>query len=177
MTDIARIDFDAVIVNRGKGCRPAGTNDKKKKIYELASLVAKNEIIEIYGRNKRNAGKKRLPRGHLISIICNVKKRNILPDDFLITESCIQQRIKTKAFRVVSSSQVPLSPLHAYEMEFVQVIIQMTKMKDPLSLSESMHLINSMIAGIQAQTYLLTFKSKIHLEKTEVLVYCNGFKN
>jgi len=125
---------------------------KRKKSYELASLAAKNEMTEIYDKHKRKASKKRLPLRHLTSIICNVKKRNSFPDDVLITESCVQQRIKTKTLHVVASNPEPLSPLHVYRMEFSQVIIQMARMRESLSPSESVHLINSMIAGTQAQT-------------------------
>jgi len=43
VTDIVLTDFDTVIESRAKGGRPAGTTDKRKKTYELASLAAKNE--------------------------------------------------------------------------------------------------------------------------------------
>ena len=89
VADITREDFDAGIANRVKGGRSAETTDKRKKSYELASLATKNVIPEIYDRNKRKTGKKQFLRGNLTSIICGVKKRNSLPDDVLITESCI----------------------------------------------------------------------------------------
>ena len=160
VTDITQADFDAIIANRAKGGRHAGTTDKRNKSYELASLAAKNEITERYARNKRKAGTNRLPRGHLTRIMRNVKKRNVLPDVVLITESYIWQRIKTNTLRVVAGNSGPLSPLHAYEMEFIQVILQMMRMRESLSPSEIMQLINSMIDGTQAQTDLITFKSK-----------------
>ena len=56
MPDIAHEEFDAIIVNRANGGRPTRTTDKRKKSHELASLAAKNEIAEIYDRNKRKAG-------------------------------------------------------------------------------------------------------------------------
>jgi len=118
----------------------------------LASLTTKNEITDIYDRNKRKAGKKKLHCGHLTIIIRNVKKRNALPDDILTTESCIQQRTKTKTLRVVTSKSGPISPLHTYEIEFLQVVIQIARIRESLSPSESVYLINNMIAGTQAQT-------------------------
>ena len=87
LADIARADFDTVIANRAKWGRPAGTTDKRKKSYELSSLAAKNEITEIYDRNKRKAGKKRFPHGHLTSIILDAKKRNALLDQIVIEDS------------------------------------------------------------------------------------------
>ena len=58
---------------------------------------------------------------------------------------------------MVDSNPCPLSTLHAYKMEFVQVVIQIAKMIESLSPSESVQLINSMIAGTQAQTDLIMF--------------------
>ena len=43
-------------------------------------------------------------------------------------------------------------------MEFVQVLIQMAKMRQSLSPSQGIRLINSMIDGIQAQLDLIKFK-------------------
>jgi len=57
---------------------------------------------------------------------------------------------------VLTSNPGPLSPLHAYNMEFVQAIIQMARMRESLSPLEKLHLINNMIAGTQAQTDLIT---------------------
>ena len=42
MTDIAQVDYDVIIANRAKGGSPAGTNDMRKKGYELDSFDIKN---------------------------------------------------------------------------------------------------------------------------------------
>ena len=79
---------------------------------------------------------------------------------------------------MVDSNPGLLSPLHAYEMKFVQAILQMARMRELLSPSESVHLINSMIAGTQAQTDLITFKSKNSFEEDRSVGvgYWNGLK-
>jgi len=102
----------------------------------------------------------------------------VLSDDVLITESCIRQRIKTKTLFIVATNPGPLAPLYAYEMEFVQVIIQMERTRESLSPSESGHLINIMIAGTQAQTNLITFKSKKSFveDRCVGIGYWNGLK-
>ena len=61
---------------------------------ELAVLAAKNEITEIFVKEMKASGKKRLPPGRLSAMISEVKKRNFLPDDSIILESGIRSQVK-----------------------------------------------------------------------------------
>ena len=147
-------------VVRLKGGRPAGTTQKKTKHLELAILAAKNEITEIFVKEKMSCGEKRLPPGKLLSIISEVKKRNCLPVDTIILESGIRSRVKKQRLLVLQSHPGTQSPMVEYEMEFVNVITQMARMRECLSPSEAISLINSMIEGTQAQDRLIEFKKK-----------------
>ena len=138
-------------VERKKGGRPSGTTDARKKNCEFAVTAAKNEICMLFDRDKRKAGKKRLPYGYLAGIIDRVKKCNGLGDDILISETCIRQRFKKARLFSSVGKTGPLSPLHSCEPEFVRVLIQMAKMRQSLIPSNSLALINSMIEGTQTQ--------------------------
>ena len=54
------------------------------KHNELAILAAKNEITEIFVKEKKASAKKRLPPGRLSAIISEVKKCNFVPDYSII---------------------------------------------------------------------------------------------
>ena len=130
------------------------------KHEELALLAAKNEITGIFVKEKKASGKKRLPPGRLSAIISEVKKRNFLPDDSIILESGIRSRVKNRRISVLQSHPGPQSPLIEYEMDFVKIITQMARMRECLSPSECVALINSMIDGTHAQKNLIEWKKK-----------------
>ena len=163
---------------RLKGGRPVKSTDKRKKDNELAIIASKNEIASIFAKEKKLSGKKRLPRGRLGRIIAEVKVRNNLLDDTIIKSSCIRSRVKKQRTSVLQSHPGTPSPLLAYEMEFVSVLIQMARMRESLSPTESMSLINDVIKGTQAQIDLVHWKKKHSYGDSDVLGvgYWNKFK-
>ena len=144
---------------RSKGGRPEGITDESKKNSEFAVIAAKNEISLTFTKDKKQAGKKRLARGHLKRLIADVKTRNGLGDDVHISEDCIRKRQKRGHLFIQSARRGPPSPLQAYESEFVQILVQMAKMRQPLSPSEAIAFINSTIDGTQIQSDLVAYKS------------------
>ena len=78
---------------------------------------------------------------------------------------------------VVCASPGPLSPLHDCEMEFVQVLIQMSKTTQSQSPTESL-LINSMIKGTNIQRDLISFKGNFSFgnDRAVGVGYWKGFK-
>ena len=150
----------AVTAPRIKGGRPSGTTDVNRKNSEMAIIAAKNEICLQFDEDKKRAGKKRLGRGYLTKLISRVKASNGLGADVDISEACVRQRYKKARLFLEDSKTGPISPLRACEMEFVQVLIQMAKMRQSLSPSQGICLINSMIDGTQTQQDLIEFKDK-----------------
>ena len=112
-----------------------------------------------FAKDKKQAGTKRLARGHLTRLIANVKTRNGLGDDVYISENCICKRQKKGKLFIETARRGPPSPLQAYKSEFVQIIVQMAKMRQPLSPSEVIAFINSTIAGTHIQADLVAYKS------------------
>ena len=119
-----------------------------------------------------------MPIGYLNRVICEVRESNGFPDDIVISEECVQQRSKKKSLFVVCASPETLSPLHDCEMEFLQVLIQMSKIRQSQSPTESLTLINSMIAGTKTQRDLILFKMKYSFGNTGAVGdgYWKGFK-
>ena len=124
------------------------------------------------------AGKKRLPVGALDNIIRDVTKRNALPEDS-ISKSCIKSRLKKgRTSHIIEAARGVASPLRKYELEFVDVIIHMARMRESLGPSECVALINSLIEGKEVQRDLVEFKkNNSHGGDTTVgLGYWKGFK-
>ena len=91
VTTSAKDVFDSI--EWVKGGRPVGTTDTAKKHCENAVLATQNEVAGLYERVKKQAGKKRLTCRYLQSLIREVTKRNLLPED-VVSEACIRQRSK-----------------------------------------------------------------------------------
>ena len=113
-------------------------------------IASKNEIATLYKAERDQAGKKRLKRGRLDDIIKEVKKRNLLPDDIVIDKPLIRQRMKQNIFVSVGHAGLS-SPLKKIEPEIDETLIQLSKMRQSLTPSQSVQLINSMIAGTDIQ--------------------------
>ena len=163
---------------RTKGGRPVGSTANKRKHDEYALLASKNEIINTYQTKKKAAGKKRLPVDALDNLIRDVTKRNALPEDS-ISKSCIKSRLKKgRTSHIIEAARGVASPLRKYELEFVDVIIQMARMRESLGPSECVALINSLIDGKEAQRDLVEFKEQNSHggDGTMGLGYWKGFK-
>ena len=67
-------NFPAPVITppRTKGGRPEGSTSKRRKHNDLSVIAAKNEIVTIFEKKKKDAGNKRLKRGCLAEIIGTV---------------------------------------------------------------------------------------------------------
>ena len=124
------------------------------------------------------AGKKWLPLGRLSSIILEVKERNNFPKYYIINESCIRSRVKKQRTYVIKCHPGKPPSLLKYVTDFLSVLVQMACMRKPISPTEAMDIINSVIAGIQAQKDLIVWKkSYSYGDSGELGVgYWNKFK-
>ena len=154
------VDTDGVAV-RKKGGRPVGSTDVNKKVCELSVIAAKNEIALTLDSEKKALGKKRLRVGRLDEIIRDVKRRNGLPKDLVISKAAIRQRLKKKGKMMVYVGHGGhTTPLQRIESEIVSVLIQMARIRESLTPSQAIQLINSMIVGTSVQRELVEFKDK-----------------
>ena len=86
-------------IERTKGGRPAGTTNKKKWLYEKASIASKNEVTTKFMEEAKNTKNgKRMKKGVLQSIIEDVHtKRNLLPE-FSVSLETIRQRVSRNSY-------------------------------------------------------------------------------
>ena len=147
-------------VVRARGGRPVGSTNESKQNGKMCYIATKNEIAIQYSLERRAAGKKRLKRGRLDEIISDIKKRNCLPDDFTVDKQLIRQREKTGNIFITQDNGGHLSPLQPVEAKVIATIVQMARIRQCLSPSQGVHLINSMIDGTHVQRELTELKRK-----------------
>ena len=89
----------------------------------------------------------------------------------------IRQRQKRNTF-VLNPHAGHSSPLSSAEPDFIATLLHMAKMRQSLTPSQSVHLINSLLVGTQAQRDLVAFKKKnSHGKSGEIgLRYWRAFK-
>ena len=149
-TNQARCDL------RLKGGRPKGSTNESKKVRSDALLAATNEIALEYLEMKEGAGDNCLENGTLKKLIADISRKRNLPDDCVIKCDTIRRRISRHRPFVTQVGTV--SPLARIEDAVVDIIIQMARIRQSLSPSKGLKLINDMIDGTELQEELVKWK-------------------
>ena len=138
-TDI--IPAPVVTPPRTKGGRPGGSTSNRRKHYELSEIAAKNEIVTIFEKKRKDAGNKRLKRGCFAEIIGTVLRKNNL-QHITISKQCIRQRLKPDHNAIVVNSHPGhSSPLAGMEQDVISVMIQMARLRQCITPSQAIQLI------------------------------------
>ena len=138
-----------------------GTTNQKRKLDQVALIATRNEISLQYENEKKEAVrlKKRLKKGRLSELIKMVKTKNNLAH-IPITEALIRQRLKRDVTTTVNYSGIS-SPLAAVEPMIVSTIVQMSRIRQSLTPTQALQLINSMIEGTPVQDDFIEWKRTI----------------
>ena len=147
-----------------KGGRPKGATKILSKGKKSSFVVARNEIVAQFVKEKRQAKsvKQQLKRGRLEEIVEQTKKRLKLPDNFTASKSLVCWRELNACNFVVSriNGSGQQSPLLEVEPQFISIVIQMACIGDFLTPMKALALFNDMISGTPIQQKLKKFKLK-----------------
>ena len=115
----------------------------------------------MYNKEKAKAKreKKRMRKGRLAEIISSIEQKRNLPVGSTIKESLVRKRI-TRGKSFITTKKGLQSPLLAMENLLVRTIIQMARVRQCLTPSQGVALVNSMIEGTQIKTKLMNWKKK-----------------
>ena len=106
------------------------------------------------------------------------KKKNNLPENVVIKQNSIQKRIYWKKEMVqIHSTNGHTSPLIEIEPTLVKIILQMAKIRECLTPSKALFLINNVIKATKYETKLADFKKKYSWETKklmQLLVWVTG---
>ena len=148
----------------GTGGRPKGsTSDmttRKRMQYENAVTEATRRFMSLK-QNKIG----RMTVGTLEKIINEVREEQDISQK--ISCETIRSRIKRK--NITGSNQGTYSPITEAKKYIAETIIQIAKIKTPLSVSACIQLANSMISGTTHQRKLVEFMKRRHLDQTSGL--------
>lgn len=147
-----------------RGGRPVGTTNQKKRADMLNIRAAKNEICLLYKeeleahKKKHKRERKNFPTGRLDEIINGVKKKRKIEDEKSITKKFIRKRITENRISV-NTSCGPQTPLAAVEPKILNTILSMSEIREPLSQSRCINLVNDIIQDTPSQQKLSEFKA------------------
>ena len=170
----------AASTKRKNGGRPLGSSDKRKRENNISVVATTNEITIAFNSEKQAAfdNKKRMKKGRLTELINEIKSKNNIATSIKIQENTIRRRSQRGKMYSdgVGGHQSPLTPI---EPTIVSTIIQMARIRQCLTPSQGLKLVNDIIKDTPVQQDLEDFKTKFSLSKNPRSVgsgYWRGFK-
>ena len=146
--------------NRPKGGRHVGTTIKAKEETERKIFLAKNIITKRFSaERKRIHWEKNVKCGTLKKITDEVKGELKLNKNVNISPSAIRQRYYRKK-EVCHHVAGHISPLEKIEPTVISIIIHMGRIRQSLSPSQGLRLVNSLIKGTEIEKELVQWKQK-----------------
>ena len=146
MTITAPINQESILVEHNQiqqsscctlGGRPKGATNILRQSTETKIVTARNEIALIFAGEKRKAKSqnKRMKKGRIQEIINEVKTKFNLPSDFTVSTKLIRYCERSGSLMVAhKKGSGQYSPLVDLEPQFLSLIIQMSRIGDPLTL-------------------------------------------
>ena len=148
-------NHDELVAHRAqnKGGRPKGSTDVNKRVTCDAIIAAKNEIAIKYSKAKEKTGRKKVPNKTSQNIIEDVKQERKLPEGVMIPRDTIRRRISRKNLFVTQSGAS--TPLACVEIILVTIVVQMARVRQFLTPSKGLFLVNYLISGKEVQKDLI----------------------
>jgi len=148
----------SVKLDRGKGGRPIGSTIENKRLEKQRVMDAKNEIARKYRAvsDEARKQKKNVRKGYLTELINEVKKKQKI-DHVNIPSKTIYQRAYRKQSDI-HHCPGHMSPLLPLEDTVVKFIIKMAEIRQSLTPSKGLALINSLISEMPIQKDLEEWK-------------------
>ena len=143
--------------------RKTGTSSTALQRKQVLHDKAKHKITEVFFcklQSKRSCNKKqRTENGTYLSIFNKVKKEMKLDDSFNFThKSCLSRIKREKLFPNGTGSK---SPLVDVEPKFIDIILSLADIGTPVSVGETMCLLQSLIHNTPSQQRLKDYQRKI----------------
>lgn len=149
------------IIRKG---RPNKQNIRTSNITHCAAV---NEITHMAMALKRREGA--LTNETFQNIVNEVRKKRNLPESFEIKRSTVKKRIQRNKTVVDAHEKKGGvdTPLADIEPIIVEMVLCMSKMRQPLTSTEIIQLVNSSIEGTEYQQKLIDFKKTYKINQTE----------
>ena len=151
-------DSCVLLDSRAKGGRPIGSTMENKRLELQRVMDAKNEIARMYRAVSEEArrGKKNVRKGFLSELITEVKKRKKIEHVYIPMKTIYQRAYRKQSD--IHHCPGHVSPLIPIEETVVQFIIKMAEIRQSLTPSRGLALINSLINEMPIQKELEDWK-------------------
>ena len=136
--------------------RPLGSTEASKDSKRKIFIYGKNEITEKYAECLRKNKTERVRKGLLNEIIEDVRKKRGIEDK--ISPLAIRKRVLRNSLNNHHLAGGQVSPLQKIEPIIVNIIVQMARMRQCLTPSIGLLLVNSLISGTNIQRELVKWK-------------------
>ena len=155
----------SLMLGRTKGGRPIGSTKENKRLELKRVMDAKNEIAKKYRvvSDEARRKQKNVRKGYLSELINEVKKRRKI-ENINIPLNIIYQRAYRKQSDI-HHCPGHISPLLPIEDTVVQFIIKMAEIRQSLTPSRGLALINSLISEMPIQKDLEEWKKSFQTMK------------
>ena len=138
--------------------RPLGSIEAFKDFTKKNLIDGKNEITRRYAEVLRKKKTDRVRKGLLDEIIEEVRNKKGIKEN--ISPRAIRKRVPRNSLNNHHLAGGQVSPLQRIEPIIVNIIVQMARMRQCLTLSKGLLLVNSLIIGTRIQSELVAWKKK-----------------
>ncbi len=144
-----------------KGGRPKGSTaeNKRSKSRNVQQAVnyAAMEALSLKQASIKN-GNMRVNKG-AYQLLCEEAERKFSLDEGTVKLSTVVSRLRSGR-RIVATGKGNVSPLVAVEAHFLEVILELASMRQPVTAAGAMNILNSMIVSSNLQEELIAWKKK-----------------
>ena len=155
------VSNDSEVPKKAPG-RPQNTSLKDIQEKEKKHLVAKKEITQTYFKTMMNSkanNEKQVQNGTYKEIVKKTMMKYHLDSSFSFNYHACMARIYRKKEDSLCTRME--SPLKHVEEKFVAIILALSDIGSPLTVGETMALIQSLIEGTSAQKKLIEFQKRL----------------
>ena len=146
-------------IPKSKRGRPKGTTKKElfcsKRRKQMALNYAASEASTV--KSSANSGGERVPKGTYNKIIKEAEEKFNL-DEGAISKPTLLTRLRSNR-KTVAAGRGHVSPLLAVEAHFVDIILQLSAMRQPLTASGALTVINSLVETSNMQGEIMKWKA------------------
>ena len=160
--------------------RPSGSTNEAKYDLKLRREVCL-DAVAVEFHEQRNIAKrdgKYVKKGYQENIIREQKAKYYLSDDIKVQKEAIRSRYYSG--NLCKSAKGPYSPMKLVEPKLVDLIIQMSRIRRCLTVSQCLLLANDLIEGTDVEKAVVEYKKKIKASNSEKAnlgtKYWKGFK-
>jgi len=139
-----------------KHSRPKGTTKKEILAAKQKKQMTLNHAASELKKTANDVGE-RVPKGSYNKIIEETKKIEL--EEGSISRSALITWLK-KNRKVIAAGRGNISPLIGIEAHFVDIILQLSAMCQPLSASSALSVINSLVENCNMQKEIIEWKKK-----------------